>query len=687
MAPPGTITLTNPLTGMFRVAYTRRSGSIPLGSVVDLLPYRRVLEPSERVTRLNTLAIAAKVFSEIASLTGETQWNRAADAAIATVKTLDLSQPVYLWRKQPGGSVLSAVGVRIVSSVEDRFLTVMRLPNGAVNLYLPPLHNGAVEFQQTDITPAIAPSSEILVEMATSVSAIAKLVIQTEAVRWEAAIATFPTLTIQAIAGQDFVQWSSATEWHPTDGTSETFVQGSGSATQQHQNVSIGTLHPVAKIFTLVPNLGAAGAILRGRFGSVPAAIAYAASNPVRLRLQDAAGWFWETTLPMTGGQFQTKTLSWSDFLLSGVQQNGSTLPIAPNQQGAIQRYEFVVTQAAATLAIQYIGAPPQRLSSPVVPTLLAIKAQETSAHVLTVGDVVLTATPAPPYRIVQRDLQLLPSNRIFRGNSLTWQQPTGDSTVHQFWVDAQDQYWQDTGIMGPFCLAYRWGTEGSPGFVDQDDVYNLAWGGWQAKTGAIACREWYVTGSAVARLAAERWIDFLDQQWGEGEAIALDPFDPLPQAQLNLLNSPIAAWYMEAALYSNIAGGDRLTTYRVLSKAVALLLRQVDFAAATPPQQAGEGAIATLHAAACLLRHQREIRYPTPSETGDLNSDFAAKVAKIMAFQPALNLPVRNAYGFRFRVPFSLKNLEPPVRLTTDSTNYTIDTTQFTIDTTHPTL
>lgn len=657
MAPPGTITLTNPLTGTFRVAYTRRSGNISAGSAVDLLPYRRVVQPGERITRLNTLAIAPKILHQIAALTNETQWNRATDAAIATVEMLDLSQPIYLWQKQPGESVLSGAGLRIVSAVADRFLTVLRLPNGAIRLYIPPLHNGKVEVQQTDITPAIAPSSEILVEMSASIPAIAKLIMQVGEVRWDAAIAVSTEPSTQAIAGQDFVQWSAATEWHPTGGTSETFVQGSGMATRRQQNVAIGSLHPVVEVFTLVPNLGAAGARLRGSFGAAPAPIAYAASNAVRLRVQDAAGWFWETTLPATGGKFQTRALSWSDFLLSNAQENGGTLPISPNQQGAIQQYEFIATQVTATLSIQYVGAAPIRLNSTVVPTYLAIAPQEPGAHALTIGDVVLTSTPSPPYRITQRDLQVLPSKRSFRGNSLTWQQPTGDSTVHQFWVDAQEQYWKDTGLMGPFCLAYRWATEGSPGFVDQDDVYDLAWGGWQAKTGAIVCREWYATGSAVARLAAERWIGFLDQQWGEGEAIALNPFDPLPQMQLDLLNSPIAAWYVEAALYSNIAGGDRLVTYRLLSKAVDLLLRQASFNFATPPQQAGEGAIATLHAAARLLRHQSEIRYPTPSETGDLNSDFAAKVAKIMAFQPALNLPPRNAYGFRFRVPVGLEN------------------------------
>lgn len=659
MAPPGTITLANPLTGTFRVAYTRRSGNIAAGSAVDLLPYRRVVETGERIARLNTLAIAPHVLSQIATLTNETQWSRAADAAIATIEALDLSH-VYLWRKQPGESVLGATGVRIVSAIADRFITALRLPDGSVNLYLPPLHNGAVEFQQTDITPAITPNSEILVELAASLPVIAMLAIQVATARWEAAIAVSTGLSTQAIAGRDFLQWSAATEWHPTNGTSETFTQGPATANRQRQNIAVGSLHPLVETFTLVPNLGVAGARLRGSFGAVPAPITYAASNPVRLRLQDAAGWFWETTLPTTGGQFQTRALSWSDFLLSSTQQNGGTLPIAPNQQGAIQQYEFVATQAATTLSIQYVGAAPTRLDGTVVPTLLAIAPQEPSAHTLTIGDVVLSSTPSPPYRITQRDLQVLPGERRFRGNSLAWQQPTGDPTVHQFWVDAQEQYWRDTGLMGPFRLAYRWGTEGFPGFVDEDDVYDLAWGGWQAKTGAIACREWYSTGSAIAKLAAERWIAFLDEQWGEGEAIVLDPFDPLPEVQINPFNSPIAAWYVEAALYSNIAGGDRLTTYRLLSKAVDLLLRQAGFGLTISPQAAGEGAIATLHAIARLLRHQSEIRYPTPSETGELNSDFAAKVSKIMAFQPALNLPARNAYGFRFRVPFTIDTTNP---------------------------
>ena len=659
MPSPGTIRLASSLNGLYRVAYTRRLGNIPAGSAVDLIPYRRIVEPGERIARIETLQLAAATFRQIAELTGETQWNRASDAASATAENIDLGQSVYLWRKEPGQNVLNFPGARIVSTLESRVLTVLRLSNGVTNLYLPSgSQNGAVEFQQTEVTPAIAPDSEILVELAANVEAIAILVLQSGEARWEAAIAlTTPALSIQAIAGQDFLQWSTATEWHPSGGSSETFVQGSGVATRLRQNVAIDALHPLVETFTLISNLGAAGARLLGSFGTTPAPVFYATNNLVRLRLQDGAGWFWETLLQATGGQFQTRTLSWSDFLLSISQQDGGALPLTPSQQAPIQQYEFLVTQDTATLSIQYVGAPPSRLSTLTLPTRFAIGTQESAPHILSIGDVVLSENPVLPYNLSQRDLQVLANgDRKFRGSSLTWQQRDGGAMMHQFWADAQAGYEQATGVLGPFQLAYRWRAEGVAGFTDQDDLYDLAWGGWQAKTGAIACQDWYETGGDVIQQVSTRWIEFLDRQWGGSNAVILDPFSPLPQQRIESLNSPIPAWYLEAALYANLAGGDRMTTYRVLSKAIDLLLLQVNFDVAVLPNDGGEGAIAIFHALARLLRHQQGIRYPTPSETGDLDSDFAVKTAKIMAFEPALNLPAQTAYGFRYRVPMLLE-------------------------------
>ena len=659
MPSPGTIRLASSINGLYRVAYTRRLGNIPAGSAVDLIPYRRIVEHGERIARIETLRLAAASFRQIANLTGETQWTRASDAASNTAENFDLGQSIYLWRKEPGQDVLNFPGVRIVSTLESRFLTVLRLFDGVTNLYLPPgSQNGAVEFQQTEVTPAIAPNSEILVELAANVEAIATLVLQSGEARWEAAIAlTTPTLSIQAIAGQDFLQWSTATEWHPAGGSSETVMQGAGVATRLRQNVVVNALHPLVETFTLTSNLGVAGARLLGSFGTAPAPVFYAASSLVRLRLQDGASWFWETVLPTTGGQFQTRTLSWSDFLLSVSQQNSGALPLTPSQQAPIQQYEFLVTQNTATLSIHYVGAPPIRLSTPTLPTRFAIGTQEPAPHILSIGDVVLSADPVSPYNLSQRDLQVLANgDRKFRGSSLAWQQRAGDATVHQFWAGAQAGYEQATGVVGPFRLAYRWRAEGVAGFTDQDDLYDLAWGGWQAKTGAIACQDWYETGGDVIQQVSTRWIEFLDRQWGGSNAVILDPFSPLPQQRIESLNSPIPAWYLEAALYANLAGGDRMTTYRVLSKAIDLLLLQVNFDAAVLPNDGGEGAIAIFHALARLLRHQQGIRYPTPSETGDLDSDFAVKIAKIMVFEPALNLPAQTAYGFRYRVPMLLE-------------------------------
>ncbi|HEY9749190.1 MAG TPA: hypothetical protein V6C63_10960, partial [Allocoleopsis sp.] len=107
------------------------------------------------------------------------------------------------------------------------------------------------------------------------------------------------------------------------------------------------------------------------------------------------------------------------------------------------------------------------------------------------------------------------------------------------------------------------------------------------------------------------------------------------------------------AAVYANLAGGDRTLTYRVLSRSLNYLLDNAQFLLANPPGIiTGYEATETIAALALVLRHKSQLSYPTPADLGDTDSDFAAKLVKVSQFTTPLNLPEQAAYGLRFTVP-----------------------------------
>ncbi|MBD1864178.1 MULTISPECIES: hypothetical protein [Trichocoleus] len=673
---PGQIVLKNKaFSGILKVAYSSFSGpNIQNGQAFDIEPMWRSLQPTETIVTFESLAQAADTFRLLYEVTREEQWNRAYQATLSTFQSVArLRNTVYFFRRETTGQVLSHWGTRIRTSNPNPVLA-LRLPNGLVRLDIPLNQGTETELKQQRIAVELAAESRIQAEIGLSTAgSVAIVLTTTDDNRWEAGFVCEGNNSVveQSFGTPDFLQWTNETTWH-AGLPFYTFRGATGLASSSVRNVAIAAGNSVVATFELAGNFDFAGAGLKGSFKEVPSPLTYALSNnPVQLRLQDQAGWYWEKLLPVTGGQFVTLVLAWSEFQLAAEQTNVGPTPGIPSIDGPIQAVEFVAGRDTSLLAIHYLGASPQRLLPPVTIKGCSIVSRESAFHSLLVGDVQLLPSEQPKYTpgvtphavSIQgeqvQDWRSLPivGNQQLAIWSLVGQSEAAEQ-VYQFLSDAQNTYALKTGIDGPFAPAYIWPNrsnfqeEGNE-FTWTDTNFDLTWGGWQAKAAVSTAYGWYLEpdASGLAQDITLRFLKFLDDSWGSG-AIAWVRFSEQERPVAGG-DVAIVALYAQAAVYANLAGGDRTLTYRVLSKSLNYLLENAEFPLANPPGAiTGYEVAETIEALALVLKHKSQLSYPTPADLGDKDSDFAAKLVKVSQFATPLNLPQQAAYGLRFTVP-----------------------------------
>jgi hypothetical protein len=650
----GKIELSEPVNGNLQVVYTRRQGNFSANVALDLLPFRRATDPDEIIVSLESLALAAQLFHRLGRLTSDTLWERAAVSAQSTLdRAIAIQRVVFLFKKLPGQKPLAERGLAIVSS-HTMATTVYRSPDGFLGISMPTgSHDGVVSVRQILVGATIQPATKLSVELSTNIPAIIQVLANADSGEWRAEIASDPEPVVRQLIGSDFLRWTQATEWHASGSINdESYCQGNGSVQQRFENAASGAVNPLVKTFTLMPNLGTAGVWLMGNFSQRPSRICYRSDAGIRLQVTDGDGWNWEAILPSTNGTLLDRSIQWSDFRLASTQEMTGSVPREPWLNSPIQRYGFVSSTTTVSISVQYIGEPPQRLQARLFFAQWRLETKTIAAHTLMVGNIQVDPDPDPAYRVDSGELIIRAGDIQARGNSLTWKQRPDNPDAHRFWADAQAAYFEQTGILGPFRLSYRATPDGQPGFIDNDPIYDLSWGGWQALTGATIAQAWHTTQSSLLHSIAANWIGFLDNQWGDEPATILTPFTPFPNKQPPQQNSAIAALYCRAALFFNIAGGDRVLSFRVLQKSLQLLTSNLNYNSATNIQQGGSGATEILQTIAHILIYKDSIKYPLPSETGETFSEFAAQVLRFESFAPALEMPQRGIYGFTFRVP-----------------------------------
>lgn len=654
-------------SGILKLAYSSYSGAaIAQNRPFDIDPMWRSLQPEEVIATFDSLAQASKAFKLLYAITREERWHRAYEAAVTTfVSGAGLDHPVYFFKKETTDKALSHWGTSLRSTNPFPVLA-LRLPNGLVRLDIPLNTGSETELRQHLTEAHLAAESRIHAEIGLSVPGSVAIMLTTpDEAQWEASfVCEGENLVVEQSFGvTDFVRWTQETTWY-AGLPSYTFHGATGSANQSIRNVAIAVGNSAVVTFELASNFDYAGAGLRGNFRETPSPLTYALSNnPVQLRIQDATGWYWEKLLPVTGGQFVTLPLAWSEFQLAAEQINVGATPGTPSTQGPIQAVEFVSGREISVLQVHYLGAAPQRLSPPVMIQACSVISRESAFHSLFVGNVQLL-----PNEILAYTPGATPHAIASQGQEREWRSPTlvgnqypelwttlghfdAAQRIYQFLEAAQIAYTDSTQIHGPFAPAYTWENASELGWTD----FDLTWGGWQAKAAVAAAYGWYAGLDALgmSQNITIRFLQFLDKSWGDGGAFPWVQFPAQDSPIAGTKNLDIVALYAQSALYANLAGGDRALTYRVLRKSLDYLLQNADFPLAhLPDTVSGYEVTETITALSLALQHKSRLRYPTPSDLGDAESDFAAKLVEVSQFTPALNLPQQACYGFRFTVP-----------------------------------
>jgi hypothetical protein len=665
--PPGQIILTDrSFNGTLKAIYTSATGEpIATDQGFTPIPVLTPLTQDDSETQSSPLALqrALTTFEQLYRLTGDQgsdgYWRFYAEVARQTLANLDLgkTQRYLLKRSAQRGVVLSHAGTTI-RTLSTRPLVTLRPEDGMVWIY----HTGGQESgiwqEQAHLT--LDGQTGFEVEFGLSQPGILFLAIETSQNRWEAPIAASSTGIDRAIVTvEDFVQWTAQTEWQPEMAFA---VQhgDTGSANATPLQLQVEQQSSVVIQFTLASNFDYAIGEIVAVFQTIPTSIMYGLTGSfVTLRVQDGSGWFWERTLPITDGRLTKLPLAWNQFSLSATQINPGQ-PISPDVLQPIQKYQFVGRPETSILQVYYVGEPPIRLQAPVQIERCGVFSRLFQPHILKVGD--LQPSPAPQLTytpgVMSQAIQTKDEATELISYPLSYQQAvlgwdllnlhSQAEQIYQFWQAAQAAYSARTGTDGGFAPSYNWDV--SQFYWDQDGTKGI----WQAEIGALAAQGWFrqpKRESAEAVVIA--WLGLLDRLWKNGNAVALTDFPENAPPQSNGIDIAIVALYAQAALFANLAGGDRVISYRVLKKSVDYLLSHANFAPSREPvAREGYTIAIVMETVTHILTHQNSIQFPLPSDTGDFESDFAAKLVRFRHFDPTLSLAEGVVNGFRFRVP-----------------------------------
>lgn len=660
---PGTLRLNEPFSGWLTVSYAARSPQeIPPYSPWDNYPLIRSVATEEVVTDCNSLTQAIITFRTLYRVTRDEKWLRAERSASNSLKQVALlTNPIYFFRRDSERRALSYRGTKI-SSTNPYPIIALRNPDQLVQLYIPASNNSQTQFRQAK-SVSLAETDLIQAELGASVDGIVSIALTTTDGVWEAGfVCENNQVQSQTFRTDDFIQWNNATEWYAGQPV-YSFKGATGVVTQAARNLRDGNQNIVVARFELAANLDFAGAGLQGNFASAPSFLIYGLSGgAVTLRLKDGSGWHWERSLPATGGQINKIILNWGQFQLSSEQESLAGAPIAPDSERPIQKMEFLAQRDPITLLVYAVGGEPHRLTPPVVVTA-AIISRISEYHILLIGDVLVKPPKIPTYTpgIIPEMVTQNGDITDWRGGAFSAYQPISElslddlAKVDAFWAAAQTVYYQKNGLKGPLAPHYEWANRVDNRAMREEFDWAEGIGSsgiLQAKAIATIARRWYEVGSGVAGVVAMEFIRFLDDYWGNGGAIALVEFPetspPIPG------NSPvILALYVNLALHVNLAGGDRAISFRVLQKSLAGLLENTIYPVNQEPQADSSYSISEiLTALSAVKSFKNSLKYPTPSDSNDRSSDFAAKLVTVSKFEPPLNLPERAFYGLSFTIP-----------------------------------
>jgi phage-related protein len=597
----GTVVLSTPFTGTLWLAYSAYDGTtIATNQRFDAFPMWRPLQAGEVNHAFDVSWWIDEAFELLAEVTGASKWGRAREAnKFSTIATGTILNESFLLKTDTTTSdpfAYPGTGYTVVNNSAPS--SAARAGDGGV---IVTVGDGAeaypsAELQNFAITVSVIPETIYRTQLACSVATLMEVVLSLaknagdfgqEYTAWVPVPATLSTYTQVDLLPQSFVRWFADTWWHSTSADNPTYQYsgGGGSATVALEMASIGGGQRLVTRINMNRGGGYVGVgfVLFGPTNQPPA-LHYRTTSAVRMRIQDSAGTWYEFTLPPS-----------ADYVSYQPEWNAA--------DGNIQAVDVQPINSSAELWVYWIGAPPLTLPTPCIAYKHVVRTRITTAYQFKVGNFQALNSPlnvlrynpgAVPFTVNQ----LGGSIDAWRGSLyvgyqnpatwLKWGLPDRAATVLQCLGDSQADYSRRApgGATGLFSPVFYWpiwsegvfGDYNTWGWDGPDP--NTEWGQYAYRALEATAKAWYLGrgDSAIVRPAQRITMNalrYLDGFLRDSDGMPPTNITEFAAPEARYHDPAAAALILRAALWANLAGGDRILTYGLINSCLKYLTSQ----------------------------------------------------------------------------------------------------------------
>lgn len=617
---PGTVAITvsglSSISANIVYAVYKPSVVVNKNECIEAFPFWRRTLTNEYNHAMDVSNWAYQAYLRLYQFTQNTLYSRAADATkYSTLQSLDIQNTSFVFKVDTEtGEPFSIAGTQLIK-INGKTGSASRNTGAPIDGGLKITHDssvpttyGQLEAQNFVVSAVWIRATTLNVNYWSSVGVI---------IYWGVSIANDAsdfsqiyiapqwcpanTLQTKSLKSSEFYKFTSKTIWYPTvaDVPIYTYTSG-GNVDFQYINDaipnSIGSFDNTLTLKVSASKGSYAGFGLNNlqnlsltrkppmlyyklESGSVQYTITDASDNKFSIALSQGSAWNYTA-------------FNWSDF-------TGLTTS-AYNDQASIKNIEFNVQSASAVLYLFVVGDTPDKLPVPCYTYKTVVTNKNANAQTWIVGNCeiknsslnILPYTPGvvpftynrtgnARYSWVGEAMTGYQSARLMQLFGL----PAYERQVELFWLAAQDSYTQasPSGEIGLARQSYnwaRWDAIARPPynkFIDSGTDPNQRWEGYQHRYIADAAEAWYndQTNNFLSTVVMRflRWIDKYWNLYGDPGKVPTDYVPPQNGLPLRNYTSPHGtALVMSAACNANMAGGDKLVTYRTLIRCLTFL-------------------------------------------------------------------------------------------------------------------
>ncbi|MEM7578274.1 MAG: hypothetical protein AAF316_00220 [Cyanobacteria bacterium P01_A01_bin.80] len=603
--PIGTVVLVNTDTGTFKCVYSLYTGlNVPNNSTIEAFPMWRATLTGQYLERNHAVDVsnwAVRCYLKLIEITQETKWQAAFDATkYSTIQSSDVQNESYVFKIDTDTTdPLSYAGTQLVE-INGKTGSLSRVTTGnfiggvlVTHNYSDPLTYGQLEIQNFAVQAIWTRSTYMQAEFETSLDTLLFFGVSTSEDAFNTSDIYYAYYYSQAntpytkqFYGASFGKYfPDKTFWHPTNADSPIYKYDGGNGAYAITNYSM-QVYGDREILTLHFSADKTGSFAGGGFSVLTGSprlnnnFTYKLSGVIELWVKDADSNDFYYNLPVTT-DFETIYLTWDLFTPA----NGTDTPNINDPITGVELKEPVNCE----LYLYYFGDAPTSLPASSYVYKHTIVNKKPDAMTWRVGNVEVLNSPLNllPYA---PGVQPFTSNHVGT-TKISWtgspyvgyQSPqmwyllglnNNAQQVVDFFKASQDSYASEspTSTNWVFRQVFnwaRWDAVARPPynvFLDDGADPNTRWEGYCVR--AIGeCAEFWKNNpnNTNARIVVMRYLVGVYNFLQANDPDLRPPTDYLPPSQglpeVNYTTPHSMAYILRAAIYANLAGGDRLVT------------------------------------------------------------------------------------------------------------------------------